>query len=151
MPVIVVGADVPAGRRITEALAEPGRDVRAFVSDPRVGSELKRLGVKVAVGDVSDESHIQAAASNCFTAVMVAAAASDDRERSFASTPSEVLAGWAHSLVAARVKRVIWIADEEAPSLAGVEVVRVSPGQEELETTVAGLDEAGSIGPRPSG
>ncbi len=59
MPVIVVGADTPQGRAVVEGLVEPGREVRAFVSDPIVGAELRDMGVKVALGDVSDDSHIQ--------------------------------------------------------------------------------------------
>jgi uncharacterized protein YbjT (DUF2867 family) len=86
MPVIVVGADTSQGRAVVEGLLEPGREVRAFVSDPDAGAELRELGVKVALGDVSDDSHVQGACTNCFTAVLVTEAARDGRERSFASS-----------------------------------------------------------------
>ena len=91
MPVIVVGADTPKGRAVIEGLVEPGREVRAFVSDPDAGAELRELGVKVALGDVSDDSHVQGACTNCFTAVLMTEAAFDGRERSFATSESQVL------------------------------------------------------------
>ena len=62
-------------------MAEPGREVRAFVSGASQGTELRQMGIKVAVGDVSDDSHIEAASMNCFTAIMIAEAAHDARER----------------------------------------------------------------------
>ena len=71
MPVIVVGADTSKGRAVVEELVAPGREVRAFVSDPGAGAELRELGVKVALGDVSDDSHVQGACMNCFTAVLI--------------------------------------------------------------------------------
>ena len=85
MPVIVVGADTPQGRAVVEGLVEPGREVRAFVSDPIVGAELREMGVKVALGDVSDDSHIQGACTNCFTAVLIKRRRAISRERSFAA------------------------------------------------------------------
>ena len=84
MPVIVVGADTPVGLSIVSALIEPDREVRAFVTDPDVSASLKAQGVKVALGDVSDPSHVGGACLNCFSAVLVTEAARDDRERAFA-------------------------------------------------------------------
>ena len=63
MPVIVVGADTEPGRVVLQALLEPGREVRAFVSDEKVAEQLRALGVKVALGDVSDDSHLEGAAT----------------------------------------------------------------------------------------
>lgn len=107
MPVIVVGADTREGRAIVDGLIEPGREVRAFVSDVETASELKRAGVKVAIGDVSDDSHVQGATTNCFTAVLVTEAARDGRERSFAANETQVLEGWAAAAAASDVTRLI--------------------------------------------
>ncbi len=142
MPVIVVGADTPQGRAVAEGLAEPGREVRAFVTDPIVGAELRHMGVKVALGDVSDDSHIQGACTNCFTAVLVTEAARDRRERSFAANEHQVLEGWAAAAAASGVTRVIWVHDGELPPVRVREVRTVSPDHPDLVGEVAALDDA---------
>jgi putative NADH-flavin reductase len=142
MPVIVIGGDTAAGLSILEEMIEPGREVRAFVSDAAIGAELKQLGVKVAVGDVSDESHIEAASTRCFTAVLISEAARDDRERSFARTESEVMSGWSAAVAASGVSRVIWVHDGEPPPAQGREIAVVSPDDPNLVKMVVDLDEA---------
>jgi putative NADH-flavin reductase len=124
MPVIVVGADTPVGEEIIEALLEPEREVRAFVSSADTATELRRKGVKVATGDVSDLSHVEGASLNCFSAVLIAEAAHDGRQRAFASTPSAVLDGWASAVRG--VQRVIWVGIDP-PSSTGVGEVASLP------------------------
>ncbi len=149
MPVIVVGADSDLGERIVAALLPTAAEVRAFVTDPGAAPGLKQRGVKVAIGDVSDGSHVGGAAINTFCAVIIAAAAVDDRERSFASTPAEVAAAWAEGLAEAGTTRVIWIGDESvrdvaAPVAASVtEFVAVSStafGADEIVAEVVRLE-----------
>jgi hypothetical protein len=142
MPVIVVGADTEKGRALIEGLVAPGREVRAFVSDQGSVAGLKSLGVKVALGDVSDESHVLGSLTNCFTAVLVTEAARDDRERSFASSEEQVLRGWAAAASASGVTRVIWVHDGETPVVAGAEVRTVSPDSPGLVEEVVALDDA---------
>jgi uncharacterized protein YbjT (DUF2867 family) len=142
MPVIVVGADTSQGRAVVEGLVEPGREVRAFVSDPTVGAELRGLGVKVALGDVSDDSHVQGSCTNCFTAVLITEAARDGRERSFAANEEQVLVGWAAAAAASGVTRVIWVHDGEPPPVRVREVRTVSTGHPDLVAEVAALDDA---------
>ncbi|HEU5113632.1 MAG TPA: NAD(P)H-binding protein [Acidimicrobiia bacterium] len=142
MPVIVVGADTLQGRAVVEGLVEPGREVRAFVSDPAAGAELRALGVKVALGDVSDDSHVQGSCINCFTAVLVTEAARDGRERSFAANEEQVLQGWAAAAAASGVTRVIWVHDGDPPPARVKEVRTVSPGHPDLAAEVAALDDA---------
>jgi putative NADH-flavin reductase len=109
MPAIVIGADHPLGRAIVDALATRNGELRAFVTDARVGEEFKSRGLKVATGDVSDASHVGGAALNAFTAVLVMAAAGDGREISFAPDPAGVFRAWADGVRDARVARVIWV------------------------------------------
>ncbi|HWL50674.1 MAG TPA: NAD(P)H-binding protein [Acidimicrobiia bacterium] len=142
MPVIVVGADTSQGRAVVKRLVEPGREVRAFVSDPDVGAELRELGVKVALGDVSDDSHVQGACMNCFTAVLITEAALDKRERSFATNERQVLEGWALAAAASGVTRVIWVHDGEPPPVRVKEVRTVSPDHPDLVAEVSALDDA---------
>lgn len=146
VPVIVVGADTPMGRAIVDGLIEPGREVRAFVTDFETAAELRRQGVKVALGDVSDDSHIEGAAMNCFTAVLVTEAAEDSRERSFATSPIQVLEGWARAIDASGVRRVIWVGDGEVASTGTRETAKVSPSHPDLAREVAALDSARSLG-----
>ncbi len=142
MPVIVVGADTSDGQAILEGLQKPEREVRAFVSDERVGAQLKKNGFKVALGDVSDESHVETASTRCFSAILIAEAAMDDRERSFAATVEEVLDGWARAVVNSEVTRVIWVSRADHPRTPTREVARVDPDDPELVEKVVALDDA---------
>lgn len=140
MPVIVVGADTPVGREVIDVF-DRAREVRAFVTDEREASRLRKSGVKVALGDVSDDSHVEAASMGCFSAVLIAAAASDDRQRSFASSPREVLAGWARAITAAGVTRAIWVGVEEPPG-SDVPEVALVPVDRDVARRVADADDA---------
>lgn len=143
MPVIVVGADTTGGKAIVDSLLDPGREVRVFVSDPDVGAELKAKGAKVALGDVSDESHVHAASTRCFTAILMSEAARDGRERSFAKDEAQTLRGWAAAV--ADVRRVIWVHDGETPPVKAPEVAVVSPDHEDLVGLVVKLDDAAAL------
>lgn len=141
---IVVGADTPFGSAIVEALLEPGREVRAFVSDPVAAATFKRLGVKVALGDVSDPSHIEGSCLNCFSAVLVTEAAVDQRERAFASNRDAVLQGWVEAVSDAAVQRVLWVdSGANVPAVVGIEsaVIDASSAREVASEVVA-LDNA---------
>jgi len=145
VPIIVIGADTSAGREILKGLQQPKREVRAFVTDENVGSTLKKTGFKVAIGDVSDESHVETASFGCFSAILIAEAAVDDRERSFAATADEVLTGWARAIVNSEVTRVIWISGAEHPQTSTREVVNVDPDDPNLVDEVVKLDDAQTI------
>ena len=151
MPVIVVGADTEAGRNVVEALLDPDREVRAFVSDPNVAAQLRAQGVKVAIGDVSDDTHIEGAATNCFSAVLMTEAASDDRERAFSTGPEKVLEGWARAVAAVGVTRVIWVGSGELPHTKTPEMATVDPDDPNLAARVAFLDDAQEIAKGSSG
>jgi nucleoside-diphosphate-sugar epimerase len=152
MPVIVVGADTEIGlASIDGLLARPG-EVRAFVSDPTIGVSLKKRGVKVALGDVSDPSHVEAAALYCFSAVLIGEAAHDDRERSFASTPKDVIDGWASAVGAAQVRRHIWVVDNatavlvpDAPNVEQAIVSCDNRPETDIAAEVIALDDAVSL------
>ncbi|MGH8911846.1 MAG: NAD(P)H-binding protein [Acidimicrobiia bacterium] len=145
MPVIVVGADTHLGEQIIERFIGPDREVRAFVTDPGVGSALRSRGVKVAVGDISDDSHLAAACLNCFTAVLVMEAATDDRDRGFASGPEGVLEAWAAAVESAAVRRLIWVGDAPAPPTPGPETAVVRSDNPDLVESVYALDERADL------
>jgi nucleoside-diphosphate-sugar epimerase len=109
MPVIVVGADSTHGPPVVQALLPREGEVRVFVTDPAAAREFRTQGAKVAIGDVSDGSHVGGAALNAFCAVVLADAATDDRIRSFATTPESVLDAWAEGIRDASVHRVIFV------------------------------------------
>ncbi len=115
MPVIVIGADTPVGEAIVAAVLPSAAEMRAFVSDVRSVDRLKSRGVKVALGDISDFSHVEAAALNCFCAVVVVDSATDDRERAFAGSPREMVDGWGRAVREAGVQRTIWISAGDPP------------------------------------
>ncbi len=141
MPVMVVGADTPEGNLIVMSLVQPEREVRAFVTDPQAAADLRRVGVKVAVGDVSDESHIAGACLNCFTVVLVGRAATDDRPRAFARSEEEVLSLWASGVTSAGVARVIWVHDDDPPAVAVPEMAVADPARSDLVEEVCRLDD----------
>ncbi|MFO7299919.1 MAG: NAD(P)H-binding protein [Actinomycetes bacterium] len=144
MPLIVVGADTPAGRRILDGFSRDG-EVRAFVTSPEDAERLRSSGVKVALGDVSDDSHVEMACYGCFSAVLVMEAATDDRERSFARDSRSVVESWARAVATAGVQRVIWVGSEEPPATRTPEVAVVDPSAADLSARIAELDRAGSI------
>lgn len=150
VPVIVVGADTPLGRPVTTALLGREGEVRAFVSDPSTAEDLRSRGVKVALGDVSDASHVGGAAINAFCAVLLLECVVDDRERAFAAPGDAVASAWGPALAEAGVHRVIVVPDEAgtvdpSPLLragcehAVIDRMRHSPG--EIPAEVARLDD----------
>jgi len=146
MPLIVVGADTAPGAAILSQLDPLAREVRVFVTDETTGLLLRERGFKVATGDVSDQSHVEAAAMRCFSAVLIAEAASDDRERAFASTSVEVLEGWAVAVSGAGVNRVIWVSENDThPETRAPEVTAVNPSDRGFANDVVALDDAHSI------
>jgi hypothetical protein len=145
MPLIVVGADTPAGEDILARLDPSEREVRVFVTDESTAIHLKQRGFKVATGDVSDESHVEAATTSCFSAVLIAEAASDDRERSFARRPADVLGGWARAVSNSGVKRVIWVSADLPPETRVEESAVIDPADPGLVESVIALDDARSI------
>lgn len=145
MPLIIVGADTDAGASLLADLDPREREIRVFVSDEALGQELKKRGFKVATGDVSDESHVEAASTRCFSAVLITEAATDARERSFADSADRVLNGWANAVSSSKVKRVIWVTETDPPETMVDEVAVVRPSQPGFVNTITELDEAGSI------
>lgn len=142
---MIVGADTRTGRAITEMFLHPEREIRVFVSDPDVATEYRRVGAKVAIGDVSDDTHLTGACVNCFSVVLVGEAASDDRERAFAASPGKVMEAWARAVGNAGVNRVIWVTDDDPPPVEVDEVAVVDLGQPDLPGAVHRLDDAKSI------
>lgn len=145
---IVVGADTRVGGSIIEALLSRDGEVRAFVTNQAVVERLKAKQVKVAVGDVSDSGHVGAAATRCFTAVLIEEAAEDDRERSFAGDAPSVQTGWLEAMRGAEVHRIIWVGRSGPASLEWVEYATVDPTGADLTAIgaeVAALDEVAEL------
>ena len=152
MPVIVVGADTPLGEAIVAALVSRGGEIRAFVTDPDRAAVLRSLGAKVAVGDLSDGSHVGAAAYNTFTAVIVEESAFDGRQFSFAGNGTEVLETWVGAVRDSRVQRVIWVGDPPPPLEAppAPEFAVVNPddrSDQEIAVEVADLNDRAAMPP----
>ena len=147
MPVIVVGADTPLGMPVISALIEPDREVRAFVTDVDVSLQLKAQGVKVALGDVADPSHVGGACLNCFSAVFVTEAAQDERERAFARDRRTVLEGWTEAAREADVTRVIWVdAIGDLPPTGIEETAIVNPDEvDDVASEVVRLDDVATL------
>lgn len=144
MPVIVIGADHPIGQAIVGRLTTSGGEVRAFVTDRDRGELMRSAGIKVAIGDVSDGSHVGGAAIGAHTAILVVPAAADGRDPAFAAV-EEVPDVWARAMAGAGVTRVIAVGDDPVPlagipETASVSVTGRSPG--EIAEAVAALEGA---------
>ena len=152
MPVTIIGADTKVGGAVVEALLPRQGEVRVFVTDPDAAADIRSRGAKVALGDVSDGSHIGAAALSAFDAVLIAEAATDGRERSFAADETAVFAEWAAALSEAGVQRAIWVSDDGIPdpiATAVSEAASVNTAGRDpsaIATEVAELDEAPTLG-----
>lgn len=143
---IIVGADTPIGVAVARAIAGPDREVRAFISSMEPAEALRAMGVKVALGDLSDGSHIEAAATGCFTAILVSGAVTDGRELAFSESPHQVLRTWAQAISDSKVRRAIWIGsaiDGAAPESRSIDPAGSS--DEEVAARVAALDEAAAL------
>ena len=150
MPVIVVGADTPVGGAIVDALLPNAVEVRAFISDESRVTEFKTRGTKVAVGDVSDSSHVEGAATRCFCAVLVVGAATDGRTLSFSTQIETTLGGWATALQNSKVKRAIWVVSDPGSvdipgSVNEVAVVALDDDLQEVAMAVARLEDVAHI------
>ncbi len=150
MPVIVVGADTRLGEAVVDALAGRDGEIRAFVSDPEAARSLKARGIKTALGDVSDGSHVGGAACNCFGAVLIGQAAVDERERSFADDPAAVAEAWAEGLADAGVHRAIWVVSDPrivpgTPHAVEVAVVDATASPATISAEVRRLDDAATL------
>jgi putative NADH-flavin reductase len=138
MPMIVVGADTDVGMAIVAAATGRGGEIRAFVSDEATAAELRGRAVKVALGDLSDASHVGGAAIGCFSAVLVAAATGDGRTMAFGSEPDEVVRSWVEAVADSGATRAILVGP---PDLAAA------------HAALGALPESGAIDPsgRPAG
>jgi hypothetical protein len=132
---------------VIDRLLHPDREVRAFVSDPATADRLKKRGAKVALGDLSDSSHVAGAALRCFTMVLIGPAADDGREIGFATDPAALFRGWVQAAEEARAQRIIWVTDEKTPASL-IETAQVRVGDrvlDEIAEEVARKDDAASL------
>lgn len=67
MPTLVTGATGFLGGHLVAALLERGDQVRALVRSPQAAEPLRRLGVELVPGDITDESSVRAALARCET------------------------------------------------------------------------------------
>ena len=145
MPVLVLGADTAVGEALMQTLSERDGEIRAFVTDVTVGAALKQQSVKVALGDVSDASHVGAAAIGCFSIVALSEAAHDNRERSFANTPEEVYDAWLEAIRDTNAQRVIWVGPPPRNEIGADEVLVIDPQDREIDalaTSIAVAEDA---------
>ncbi len=108
MPVIVIGADTELGHAVIPALHPASGEIRLFASNPDAVAGYRGVA-KVAVGDISDGTHVGGAAIGAFCAIVIAAVAHDDRERYFAANPMALFAQWAAGLADADIGRVVLV------------------------------------------
>jgi NADH dehydrogenase len=67
MPVVVTGASGLVGRHAVKAFLTVSPQVRAYVRRPEAAEELRKLGAKVAVGDITDVDQLSTVMSGAHT------------------------------------------------------------------------------------
>ncbi len=138
MPVILIGADTELGHAIVPELRPASGEIRLFSSSEEAVARYRPFA-KVAVGDISDGTHVGGAAIGAFCAIVIATAAHDNRERHFAATPVDLFAQWSDGLADANVSRVIVVgAAHEIPDPVGLDNV----GAEYIVVDTAGKSPA---------
>ncbi|MGA9597607.1 MAG: hypothetical protein WBV06_15745 [Acidimicrobiia bacterium] len=155
MPVLVIGADTDLGHAIVPALRPASGELRIFASDADAVARYREFA-KVAIGDISDGTHVGGAATGAFCAIVIAAVAHDDRERYFAATTVELFGQWADGLAEAGIARIIVVgAERELPSpdplhKAAIEYHHVDTAGKSIDQIVSEVTDLEAAARRPS-
>ncbi|HEX6256309.1 MAG TPA: NmrA family NAD(P)-binding protein [Euzebyales bacterium] len=126
MPVLVTGAEHGLGAAVTEQLLAAGGEVRAFLDATSVGDDvaaaLRARGCKVAVGELDDEGHMEAALAQVHTVAHCVVGPLEDPAAQVADA-----ATLASALLGAGVRRLVWVrelaADPANPYLAALDEI----------------------------
>ncbi len=121
MPVLVTGAEDGLGVRVIERLRASDGEVRAFLDATAAGetaaATLRSRGCKVALGELDDEGHLEAAMAQVHTVAHCWGGALHDLDQQVV-----VAATLAAALLGAGVRRLVWIrelpADPANPYMA---------------------------------
>lgn len=108
MPVMVTAADQGLGAAVADHLLASGGEVRAFLDattvDAEVAGVLRTRGCKVALGELDDEGHLEAALAQVHTVAHCAVGPLED--------PAVLVlnaATLASALLGAGVRRLVWV------------------------------------------
>lgn len=121
MPVLVTGAERGLGARVLAQLRASGGEVRAYLDatavDDDAAAALRSQGCKVAIGELDDEGHLEAALAQVHTVAHCWGGPLHDLDEQLT-----VAGTLASALLGAGVRRLVWVrelADDAAnPYLA---------------------------------
>ena len=112
MPVVVTGASGFIGRHAVAAFARTSPQVRAYVRRPETVEDLRRLGAKVAVGEITDVDQLSAVMSGAHTVCHLLPTTDDEGEVRYLEP---VVA----AAEAAGVGRVVFVTGPDKADLGG--------------------------------
>lgn len=126
MPVLVTGAEQGLGAAVTQQLLASGGELRAFLDATAVGTDtaaaLRGRGCKVAVGELDDEGHLEAALAQVHTVAHCVVGPLEDPVAQVANA-----ATLASALLGAGVRRLVWVrelaVDPTNPYLAALDEI----------------------------
>lgn len=126
MPVMVTGAEQALGAAVTDQLLGSGGEVRAFLDATAVSADepaaLRARGCKVAVGELDDEGHMEAALAQVHTVAHCIVGPLEDPGVQVTNA-----ATLASALLGAGVRRLVWVrelaVDPTNPYLAALDEI----------------------------
>lgn len=108
MPVLVTGAEDGLGARVVEQLRMSGGEIRAYLDGNVVTTDaaasLRSTGCKVAVGELDDEGHLEAALAQVHTVAHCWGGPLHDLDAQL-----EAAGTVASALLGAGVRRLVWV------------------------------------------
>src|SRR5437870_220737 len=141
MPVVVTGASGLVGRHAVAAFAQTSPQVRAYLRRPDTADALRKLGAKVAIGEITDVDRLEAVMSGAHTVCHLVGSANLLTEEGIREANLDPIGAVVSAAVRAGIRRVLFASCVGADSRAKNLFLRAKGIAEEV-IRASGLDHA---------